>query len=49
MEDYYDSNEAEAATTAEAGEDSGGEAVALSPEIEQFLSELGEGFEEPER
>ena len=36
------------ATAEESGEDTG-EAVALSPEIEQFLSELGEGFEEPER
>ena len=42
MEDYYDTNEAEgeAAEATESQED----AVALSPEIEQFLSELGEEF-----
>ena len=42
MEDYYDSNEAEDP----AGEGAVGpeEAVELSPEIEQFLSELGEEF-----
>jgi len=49
MEDYYDSNEAEGSATAEESGEDTGEAVALSPEIEQFLSELGEGFEEPER
>lgn len=49
MEDYYDSNEAEGGTAAEASGEDTGEEVALSPEIEQFLSELGEGFEEPER
>ena len=42
MEDYYDTNEADSDTVEEtpAPED----AVALSPEIEQFLSELGEEF-----
>ena len=49
MEDYYDSNEADTTVTAEESGEDGGDAVALSPEIEQFLSELGEGFEEPER
>ena len=46
MEDYYDSNEAEAATESADSRcrTAGGEAVALSPEIEQFLSELGEGI-----
>lgn len=42
MEDYYDSNEAETAVSDEGGET--GDAVELSPEIEQFLSELGEEF-----
>lgn len=43
MEDYYDTNEAEASAAAENSAEAG-EAVALSPEIEQFLSELGEEF-----
>ena len=42
MEDYYDTNEAESASAEESV--SPEEAVALSPEIEQFLSELGEEF-----
>ncbi len=42
MEDYYDTNEAEAASTEETVSQE--DAVALSPEIEQFLSELGEEF-----
>ena len=42
MEDYYDTNEAESPTAEEA--ESQEESVALSPEIEQFLSELGEEF-----
>ena len=42
MEDYYDTNEAESASAEETV--SPEEAVALSPEIEQFLSELGEEF-----
>ena len=42
MEDYYDSNEAEAVESSE--NEAPGEAVELSPEIEQFLSELGEEF-----
>ena len=42
MEDYYDTNEAEAAPAEE--DASQEDAVALSPEIEQFLSELGEEF-----
>ena len=45
MEDYYDSDEAEAAA-AESSEPTPG--VELSPEIEQFLNELGEGFEQRE-
>ncbi|MCE2499504.1 MAG: PAC2 family protein [Dehalococcoidia bacterium] len=43
MEDYYDTNEAEAPVSGESSEESA-DAVALSPEIEQFLSELGEEF-----
>ena len=42
MEDYYDTNEAESPAAEEA--ESQEESVALSPEIEQFLSELGEEF-----
>ena len=42
MEDYYDTNEAEAAPAEETATPE--DAVALSPEIEQFLSELGEEF-----
>ena len=42
MEDYYDTNEAESPPAEEA--ESQEESVALSPEIEQFLSELGEEF-----
>ena len=42
MEDYYDTNEAESAPAEEAASQE--EAVPLSPEIEQFLSELGEEF-----
>lgn len=42
MEDYYDTNEAESAPSEEAVSQE--EAVPLSPEIEQFLSELGEEF-----
>ena len=42
MEDYYDTNEAESAPTEETTSQE--EAVPLSPEIEQFLSELGEEF-----
>ena len=42
MEDYYDTNEAESAPSEEAASQE--EAVPLSPEIEQFLSELGEEF-----
>ena len=42
MEDYYDTNEAESAPTEETASQE--EAVPLSPEIEQFLSELGEEF-----
>lgn len=42
MEDYYDTNEAESAPAEEAASQE--DAVALSPEIEQFLSELGEEF-----
>ena len=42
MEDYYDNNEAEGETVAEPEQQE--DAVALSPEIEQFLSELGEEF-----
>lgn len=46
MEEHYDSNEAEAAA-AEA-ESEPASAVELPPEIEQFLSELGEGFDQRE-
>ena len=46
MEEHYDSNEAEAAA-AEAESESA-PAVELPPEIEQFLSELGEGFDQRE-
>ena len=42
MEDYYDTNEAESGPAEEVA--SPEDAVALSPEIEQFLSELGEEF-----
>ena len=42
MEDYYDNNEAEGETVPEPEQQE--DAVALSPEIEQFLSELGEEF-----
>ena len=42
MEDYYDTNEAESAPAEETTSQE--EAVPLSPEIEQFLSELGEEF-----
>ena len=42
MEDYYDTNEADTAPAEEVA--SPEDAVALSPEIEQFLSELGEEF-----
>lgn len=42
MEDYYDTNEAEGAPAEETTSEE--EAVPLSPEIEQFLSELGEEF-----
>ncbi len=42
MEDYYDTNEAESAPAEETASQE--EAVPLSPEIEQFLSELGEEF-----
>lgn len=42
MEDYYDNNEAEGAPAEESANQE--EAVPLSPEIEQFLSELGEEF-----
>ena len=42
MEDYYDTNEAESAAAEESVSQE--DAVALSPEIEQFLSELGEEF-----
>ena len=42
MEDYYDTNEAESASAEETAAQE--DAVALSPEIEQFLSELGEEF-----
>ena len=42
MEDYYDTNEAESAPAEETVSQE--EAVPLSPEIEQFLSELGEEF-----
>ena len=42
MEDYYDTNEAESETPEETASQE--DAVALSPEIEQFLSELGEEF-----
>ena len=46
MEEHYDSNEAEAAA-AEA-ESEPASSVELPPEIEQFLSELGEGFDQRE-
>ena len=42
MEDYYDTNEAASAAAEESVSQE--DAVALSPEIEQFLSELGEEF-----
>ncbi len=42
MEDYYDTNEAKSGPAEEVA--SPEDAVALSPEIEQFLSELGEEF-----
>ena len=49
MEDYYDNNETEAATS-EGGDAREGlgnaDAVSLSPEIEQFLNQLGEEFGE---
>ena len=44
MEDYYDNNEAEANDPREGLGDA--DAVELPPEIEQFLSELGEEFGE---
>ena len=43
MEDYYDSNEAENRGADE--DENVGEPVSLSPEIEQFLSELGGGLD----
>ena len=46
MEAYYDSNEAE--TPASAETEPAGDPVSLSPEIEQFLSELGGDLEERE-
>lgn len=46
MEAYYDSNEAEPTESAETG--TAAERVSLSPEIEQFLSELGGDLEERE-
>ncbi len=46
MEAYYDSNEAEPTESAET--DTAAERVSLSPEIEQFLSELGGDLEERE-
>ena len=46
MEAYYDSNEAEPTESAET--ETAAERVSLSPEIEQFLSELGGDLEEHE-
>ncbi len=46
MEAYYDSNEAEPTESAET--ETAAERVSLSPEIEQFLSELGSDLEERE-
>ena len=46
MEAYYDSNEAEPTESAET--ETAAERVSLSPEIEQFLSELGGDLEERE-
>ena len=46
MEAYYDSNEAEPTESAETA--TAAERVSLSPEIEQFLSELGGDLEERE-
>ena len=42
MEDYYDSNESDGPVASE--DENVGEPVSLSPEIEQFLSELGGGL-----